>query len=300
MSVALKANGIFDFGSVEAGLQTKLDKVTTSTQVRLSFNQNVSGIANPKLPTPEEMVAYALAFPSLPIDAPAILSFAVTGYEHVPGMSGFEPVAKNREFLIGLNGDAGLSQYLVAETELLNQITWLKTIYAFYQGFQDGKVNEVQRDAQANLDALNAQFLLYEDDPTATLTKPPLPSLDMGTPMLDYGIAQSPARGGNGGSPFNDVDINTYIQNQTYVSAVQLRTGSEVDALIVTYVATAKSASTQAYHGGGGGSASQTAGAAGAVHQGAVGTLRVARRPASHYARRWPLGGGRRWRRQCV
>ncbi|CBJ36457.1 conserved protein of unknown function [Ralstonia solanacearum CMR15] len=258
LSVELKANGIFDFGSVDASLQTKLNKVTTSTQVRLAFNQNISGIANPKFPKPDDMIDYALAFPSLPIDAPAIVAFAVTGYEHVPNMGGFDPVAKNREFLIGPDGGGGLSRYLVAETELLNQIEWLKKIYAFYQGFKDSKVDDVQREAQANLEALNAQFLLYESDPTATLTKPALPSLDMGTPMLEYGVAQSPARGGNGGSPFNDVDINTYIQNQTYVSAVQLRTGSEVDALIVTYQATAKSTSMQTYHGGGGGSFSQT------------------------------------------
>ncbi|KVG23013.1 hypothetical protein WK92_06040 [Burkholderia ubonensis] len=258
VSIELKHHGIFEFGSVDTDLQTKLNKVTTSTQVRLSFNQNVSGIANPKLPTTDDMIAYALAFPSLPIDAPAILAFAVTGYEHVPDMSSFAPVAKNREFLIGPNGDSGLSQYLVAETELLNQIAWLKKIYAFYQGFQDGKVDEVQHEAQADLDALNEQFMLYESDPTAALTKPALPSLDRGTPMLEYGTDQSPARGGNGGSPFNDVDINTYIQNQTYVSDVTLRTGSEVDALIVTYVATAKATSTKTYHGGGGGKATQT------------------------------------------
>lgn len=258
VSVELQANGIFQFGSVDAGLQAKLDKVTTSTQVRIAFNQNISGIANPKFPTPDSMIAYALAFPSLPIDAPAIVAYAVTGYEHVGDMSGFVPVAKNRDFLIGPDGRGGLSQYLVAETELLNQIAWLKEIYAFYQGFKDGKVDEVQREAQADLDALNEQFLRYESDPTATLTKPALPSLDKGTPMLEYGIGQSPTRGGNGGSPFNDVDINTYIQNRTYVSAVQLRTGSEVDALIVTYQVTAKSTSTQTYHGGGGGSLSQT------------------------------------------
>ncbi|MDN0084081.1 jacalin-like lectin [Crenobacter sp. SG2305] len=258
VSAELKANGIFDFGSVGADLQTKLNRVTEKTQVRISFNQNVAGIANPKLPTPEQLVQYALDFPSIPIDAPAILSFGLTGYEHVPDVGSFEPIAGNRTFLIGNQSDGGLAQDLVKETQLINQIGWLKSIYAFYQGFNDSKLNEVASQAQTDQQALNEQFTRYVNDPTAKLSRPSTPSLQQGSPKLQYQIAQSPAQGGDGGDPFDDVDINTYLQRQDYVSSIQLRSGGYVDAISVTYRSNSSGDSWNDYHGGGGGGQSQT------------------------------------------
>nr|WP_199064073.1 hypothetical protein [Chromobacterium sp. ASV5] len=258
VTAELQANGIFEFGSVSSDFQAKLDRVTQSTKVRISFNQNVSGIANPKLPTPNNLVQYALDFPSLPIDAPAILSFSSTGYEHVPGIGSFEPIVSNRVFLTGPQGDSGLSQDLVKEQQLINQINWLKSIYAFYQNFNDPKINDVSREAQSDLQALNDQFLRYVNDPTASLSRPPLPSLREGSPKLAYQIAYSPQQGGDGGGPFDDVDITTYLQNQTYIASLQLRSGGYVDALIVNYQSKTTGASWSDYHGGGGGGLSQT------------------------------------------
>lgn len=257
VSAELKANGIFEFGTVQADLQAKLDNVTKKTQTRISFSQNVAGIANPKLPSPEELVPYALAFPSLPIDSPSVLSYGSTGYEHVSGIDGFEPIAKNRAYLVGNGPVDGLAADLARITKLQNQVEWLKKVYAFYQHFQDPKVTEASKVIDEDIKAVDTQFEAFVTDPVATFTHLKLPALELGSPELTYKIAQSPQQGGNGGDPFDDVDVNTYLQRQTRISVLQLSTGRLVDKLIVTYTAE-EGASHTVQHGGGGGGLSNT------------------------------------------
>jgi hypothetical protein len=252
----LAANGVFDFGTVGADFQTKLDIATRSTHTRISFSQNVAGIANPKLPTTAELVKYALDFPSLPIDAPSILSFATTGYEHVPGVDGFGPIAKNRDYFLGNRATPGLANELASVVELKNQLGWLQRLYSFYRGFVDSKAKEAQEEAQKDEAAVNQQITKFNDDPTATFQRPPLNSLTLGSPVLAYQIVPTDAHGGDGGDPFDDVDINTYLQRQTYITAIQLRSGSEVDALITSYRDVDNNGWTT-IHGGGGGGLSQ-------------------------------------------
>ena len=255
VTTELKANGIFEGGTVDASFQSKLDRVTKNTNVRIAFSQNVSGLANPKLPNPDQLVQYAIDFPSIPIDpqAAAILSYQTTGYERVRGFGTFKPVSSNRNFLIGENGQGGLADSLVKVQNIINQIAAIKQIYQTYQGFDDEKLNLVQRDAKDNLDALNAQFRRYADDPTATLTTPALPSLQFGTPALSYEMIEGSLHGRDGGgSPFNDVDVNSFLQKQTRISALQLYSGQYVDALVVTYVNNSDGSKTL-HHGGTGG-----------------------------------------------
>jgi hypothetical protein len=256
VSAQLSANGIFDFGTVGADFQSKIDRVTKSTQTRISFSQNVAGIANPRLPSPNELVQYALNFPSVPIDAPTILSFGYTGYEHVPGVNGFDPIVKNRVYFQGTNNTPGLAQNLAQISQLDNQIDWLKQIYAFYQNFSDSKLNEAKGEAEKDINAINAQLETYVNDPTASFQRPPLHSLSLGSPVLQYQVSQPSAHGGDGGDPFNDVDVNSYLQKQTRIASVQLRSGKYVDALVVTYQ-TKDGGPWTVQHGGGGGNLSQ-------------------------------------------
>ncbi|RQS62617.1 hypothetical protein DID96_30980 [Burkholderia sp. Bp8963] len=257
VTAELKANGIFEFGTVSGDLQAKLDLVTKKTQVRISFNQNVAGIANPKLPAPETLIQYALDFPGIPIDAPSILSFGSTGYEHVPGVGSFEPIAHNRTYLVGDRAASGLADDLAKVVQLDNQIDWLQAVYRFYGDYSDAKVSEAGKVVWSDIKAINDQLETYINDPTASFKRPPLPSLELGTPQLQYQIAESPVHGGDGGDPFYDVDVNTYLQRQTRISSVQLRSGGYVDALIVTYIDKDGTRRT-ANHGGGGGGLSQT------------------------------------------
>lgn len=255
--VDMKAKGIFDVVTINAGFQSKLNNFISSTQVNVSFNQSVSGISNPKLPDSDHIIEYALAFPSLNLDAPAIVGFQTTGYEHVPGFGSFQPVAANRAYFVG-NGtnDCGLTAKLVDIVELQDQIAWIKSIYDFYGGYNDSQLNTVSTQAAANRDAISKQMQAYQDNPTQTFTPPALPCLQYGSPSLTYTVGTSPMWGGDGGSSFDDVDINGWLQNKTAVTAVQLRTGARVDKLIVTYQNVRGKWTTG--HGGGGGSEGNT------------------------------------------
>jgi hypothetical protein len=257
VKVELAANGIFDFGTIGGDFQSKIDKVTKSSHTRISFSQNVAGIANPRLPNPNELVAYALAFPSLPIDAPAILSFACTGYEHVHEINDFGPIAKNRDYFLGTNVTPGLAASLAKVVELKNQLQWMEKLYTFYRGYSgDSKAKEGLEEAKKDELAINTQIAAFVDDPTATFQRPALLSLQLGTPVLQYQIVPVAAHGGDGGDPFDDVDINLYLQKQTRISALQLRSGAEIDKLITSYQdADGNAWTTQ--HGGGGGGLSQ-------------------------------------------
>jgi hypothetical protein len=252
----LAANGIFDFGTVGADFQTKINIVNSTSKTRISFSQNVAGIANPKLPTPNDVVQYALNFPSLPIDAPTILSFACTGYEHVPDISDFGPISRNRDYFLGNQGTGGLADKLAKVVELENQLSWLQGLYGFYRGFSDNKVAEGLQEAQKDEAAINQQISTFVDNPTAKFEPPTLRSLTLGVPVLQYSIVQTDSHGGDGGEPFNDVDINTYLQKQSRITALQLRSGAEIDALTVRY-ADGNGNVWSTYHGGGGGGLSQ-------------------------------------------
>jgi hypothetical protein len=257
VSAELTVNGIFEAGTVDTNFQTKLDNVTKKTKTRISFSQNVAGLANPKLPTPEKLVEYSLAFPSLPIDSPSILSYRSTGYEHVYGIDHFDRIVENRKYFVGNSAVGGLAADLATITELKNQVKWLLKLYRFYQDFQDETVSKAKAQTLSDIDAINKQIETYIDDPVKTFSPLPLPSLKLGSPKLCYSIEQSQPQGGGGGEPFDDVYIGTYLQRQTRISVLQLRTGSRVDKLIVTYTTIDGSSHTK-IHGGGGGGLSNT------------------------------------------
>lgn len=253
--VDMKAKGIFDVVTVDASLQAKLNSFISTTNVRVSFNQSVSGIRNPNLPNADHIIEYALSFPGIPLDAPAIIGFQSTGYEHVPGFGSFQPIAANRSYFIGKGtDDGGLTSKLVEIVELQDQINWIKSIYNFYGGYTDAQLNTVSDQAAANRSAINQQMQAYQDNPTQSLTMPPLPCLQYGSPSLTYNIGNSPQWGGGGGGNFDDVNVLSWLHNKTTVSAVQLRTGSRVDKLIVTYRSTQGTWIDE--HGGNGGGAS--------------------------------------------
>jgi hypothetical protein len=231
----LKGKGIWSTTKVDASLQVKLNEFVSSTTTRTEFKQSVSGLLNPKLPDPDHIVTYALAFPSVPIDAPAIIAFETLGYEHVPAIQNFEPIVKNRNYFVGSGTDTGLTKDLVKLQQLQNQAKWIKSVYQFYGGYTDEKLDNVSKLAAADIKVIDDQIVAFEANPIQTFTRPPLKALDYGTPALDYGVGKSPSWGGGGGDPFDDVDIRTAIQQLTWLSAVQLRSAAEVDRLIAVY-----------------------------------------------------------------
>jgi hypothetical protein len=232
----MNAKGIWDAATVDASLQIKLNQFLSSTNTRYSFKQAVSGLRDPKLPPPEEIIPYALKFPSLPITAPAIIGFETLGYERVPAIEDFQPIVQNRIYFIGVaRDDAGLTKDLVKLQQLLNQADWIKGIYDFYGGYTDKKLNDISAEAGAEKEEIYDQITAFEADPTQTFTRPQFDALRDGTPALQYTPGEPPKWGGDGGDPFDDVNIRTAIQEKTWLSALQLSTGAVVDRLISTY-----------------------------------------------------------------
>ncbi len=251
LTASMQAHGIFNGGSVDASLQTKIGTFNSSVKTRISFDQNMSGIRNPAFPDSDNIIGFALAFPSLELTEPAIVAYEALGYERVPNFGAFQPIAKNRQFFVGNTVVDGLTKPLVQIQQLQNQIEWIEQIYRFYGGFSDSKLNDTAAKAKIDRDAINDMILAYEDDPTGSFTAPDLPSLANGTPELDYDIKRSESHGGGSGTPFDDVNVDTAIPQQTRISALQLRSGDRIDKLITTY--TDLSTTSKIEHGGGGG-----------------------------------------------
>ncbi|HKT51388.1 MAG TPA: jacalin-like lectin [Candidatus Angelobacter sp.] len=258
LTADMKAHGIFDGGSLDASLQVKISEFQSSAKTRVSFSQRVSGLKNPKLPDSNHVIEYAIAFPSIPLDEPAIITFDTQGYEHVPNFGDFQPVARNRDFFVGTGVIGGLTRPLVQIQEVENQITSIKKIYHAYGGFADVKLVSNGNQSEADHKTINGMIEEFESNPTQTFTMPQLPSLQNGTPALNYQITHSQAFGGAGGGPFDDVDaagFSSFIPQQTMIITVQLRTGARVDKLLTTYQNTTGKTWTSE-HGGNGGNLS--------------------------------------------
>ena len=256
LTIDMKAHGIFNGGKVDAGLQAKISSFQSSTKTRSTFNQNVSGLRNPKLPDSDHVVEYAIAFTSIPLDNPAIIGFDTTGYEHVPGFGDFQPIASNRDFFVGNTVMGGLTKPLVQIQEVETQIAWIRGVYRFYGGYNDPQLTQNGIQSKTDHTTLDKLFQQFEADPTATFTQPALPSLKNGTPSLNYRISDSPSFGGPGGDPFDDIDavgFTSFVPEQTRLSVLQLRSGARIDQLLTTYQN--NSGQTWTFgHGGGGGS----------------------------------------------
>ncbi len=257
LTADMQAQGLLDGVNVNASLQTKIQNFSSSTQTRSVFSQMISGLQNPSFPSSDGIINYALQFPSLTLDAPTIISFQTTGYEHVFG--NFGDIPKNRAYFVGTGVIDGLTKYLVAVRQLLAQIGWLNSIYQFYGYSGDTNLGVIAPKAQSDLGAINTQMQAWESDPepAAGFTLPTLQTANSGTPSLNYTVHYSVSQGGSGGGPFNDVSPSTYLQLQTRITNVQLRTGDVTDCLMTTYAdSTGRQSATS--HGGDGGSPSAT------------------------------------------
>ncbi|OSQ43269.1 jacalin-like lectin [Thalassospira sp. MCCC 1A01428] len=259
LNTELSASGIYNGVSASASLQTSLDSFTKSTTVSYSFKQVLTGISNPSLPTQDDFVAYALAFPSLTLDAPVINSFDVWSYTKVINQA-FDAIERNRLYFTGDEFTVGLTASATKLSDLQDQTDRIIDTYEFYRGSDfdwqefDPKLASVDVETGDDLDKISAQMEAYLTDPVTPYEKPSLPALDHGTPQLVTYYSYSTMEGGGGGSPFDDVDTINGISNHTHITAIELRAGARVDALKVTYN-NGSGQKWQTVHGGGGGSA---------------------------------------------
>ncbi len=252
LEVDMKAQGLFDVVKVDASLQVKINNFTSSTKTRVSLEQHISGISHPALPSADKIIEFAQNFSTLKLDAPTVIRFETTGYEHVPKLGTFQPIPRNRRFFVGNGVVDGLTASLVRVKQLQNQIRWLQGIHAFYGGHVDARLAEVAKEVEADLKAIGGLMEEWEDEPTGSFTAPKLASLDAGYPSLAYEVKRSTPYGGSDANAFDDLDIPAALSRRTRIASVQIASGTSVDNLRVVYQSDAGTPRT-VDHGGSGG-----------------------------------------------
>ena len=140
-------------------------------------------------------------------------------------------MATNRTYFTGNTVVGGLTSSLSQIVQSNNQIIWLGTLYAFYGGFSDPTLIANGKTADGDITAIKDQMNTFGSNPTATFPRLNLKALDNGTPAVVYEIHESGYWGGNGGGPFDDMDITTYIPRQTRIMSIGLRSGERTDQL---------------------------------------------------------------------
>jgi len=226
----------FASGSSEA--QLALDTLLREVKVTYQLSQYMSGQTGLSFPQGSGIFEFAQKYPSHPMDAPAIITFGTTGYESVYGNgNAFAKIAANRKYFIGNQNVDGLAKDLVRIDESLKQMDQIYDIYKFY-GFESKDATLVTSREQAikDIDTIKQQMDDYSTNPTAAFVKPELPTRHVGAPILkSKGLLYSDKWGGNGGSPFNDVNLETFFKFKTCMKAISLRAGKRVDQLRTEY-----------------------------------------------------------------
>lgn len=241
LEASLTASGIVSGVQLDAQLQAKMTEFVSTSNTTSSFKQVVTGLRNPSLPDAADIITYARNFPALELDSPTIIGFASKGYES--GVAGFtaspswqKVVANRRYFTEGNYAQPSLASSLATVAGIKNQINAIKRVYDFYGYTGDPVLVSRQPVANNDFDAILKQMQQFETAPTSSFSRPPLPSIANGTPVLDSVVSHSPDFvNGYGGKPFSDVDVSTYLQNRTRIAKVQLRAGAYVDQIITTY-----------------------------------------------------------------
>jgi hypothetical protein len=225
-----------DFG-VSAQLSATISQVSTSTSTNVSMSQLMTGVSQPAYPQEADMITFALNFGTTNIDAPTVISFETTGYEHVAGLEFFTKLQNNRNLILGSGapGDPGLAGNYAALTLVLNQITAIEKVYSACSFYSDTNLPTRQAQVIADLQAITNLVGQMDNAPVAVYSAPSLPSLSYGTPALTYTLGQPGGAGGlEGGTPFNDVSAATIAAGAT-IAALTLYGSSNLTGMEVTY-----------------------------------------------------------------
>ena len=110
----LAANGIWEGGGLESGLQAALALSCSQMRVGQGFRQFMSGHFARPLPERSDVIGFAQRFGEARPDVPAVLSFETTGYEMVPGLG--EVVTR----VHGAEGAEGAKALLLGPQEMVN------------------------------------------------------------------------------------------------------------------------------------------------------------------------------------
>jgi len=253
LKLALDASGAFSKVTPELKIDVDVEKVAKSTNTAWKFDQQVTGIANPQLPKREAMIAYAIDFSRLTLDAPSVIKFTTDKYENVPEFDlDFDQIRDNRDYFTGSVADEGLAAPFRRILALRNKVEWLQAIYRCYGYTGDTGLAEFSRQLETDRKALATQLLQYARNPVQKFELPKLPSLDQGTPMLRFTKGVGEYWGGGEGSPFDYGSVEQALRSQRRLVRVQLRGSARVDRVAFQYQ-DVRGVGPNEVHGGDGG-----------------------------------------------
>jgi len=221
--------------SLDASVSTKLSSASSSAKVAYKLNQRligVSGVTPPAATSPSDidgMVKFAMAFPSLTVDAPETVSFKVDGYEQILPMSvDFSGITQNRDAFLGTAATPGWGQMIVQLRGVMNDGKAIKNLYDFYGGHQDSDLDSRLRRVQQDLSDLYDHARAVEKDPTTVLPVTPPESCQYGSPEPEWIVVSASDDDflAWGGAPFQDVSRDQIAQ-RTHLDAVEVWVGSE-------------------------------------------------------------------------
>ncbi|MBN3761165.1 jacalin-like lectin [Burkholderia sp. Ac-20365] len=236
-SASLSANGIFDGATVDAQLQQKITSFLSTNRIVRRYASVMKGVdlTNVTPPTPETLIPFALKFSTLPAENPATISYETDGYEHVAGCGDITKLIRNRNYFLG---EHGLLSKLKNLQELRSQIQRIQAVHECYGGFADEALVRASTLVEGDIDSLQQQIDMAEQHPTVYLELPSLPSLDLGTPELDFEIPPYKTLcGGVGGNPYTDFDRDQSVPNRQRLAQIDLHAWDWVDSLVLQYEA---------------------------------------------------------------
>lgn len=226
------------FGGLTLGpqLSRKVEEVASSTGVNASFRVTVRGLSQPPALTPDDLMAFATGFASMPLDRPEPLKLETRGYEMVPELrEAFAPVATNRTLFTGDTSSEGLLRQRLRLRELANQHAWIRGTYAVYGVVADASLADNHERVRADVTTIDALRQRYGATPSSPLAAPTLTALQTGSPRLNVRVIDGERMGGDGGEPFAFQGRHQAVQCRTRLVGVGLRAQARIDQIRLRY-----------------------------------------------------------------
>lgn len=236
LKLTLQTEGVASGVKVNAELETKLDKFIKTIKTDYRFDQQLSGIENPQMPVQDEIIEFAIGFPSTPLDSPVVIDISTAGYEKLPDFPlNFKPIVRNRRYFVGGGIVDGLTVPLVKIVSLQDTVDLVRRIYDRYGHGGEAGLGDFDDALAADFRAIKEQFLTYEDDPLQSFETPSLPSLDRGTPQIAYEKETTELWGGDWGEAYGFGSVNKAIEEGQRLTAIRFRTGDRIDRIELDY-----------------------------------------------------------------
>jgi hypothetical protein len=234
ITATLNAKGIGTSGSITLSMQASLKEVQQQISTRKALRQFMSGFKNPVLPDANGIIKQALEFGLKTPDAPVVVSYEVTGYEHVPNMPSFSSVRGTRALFEGIGSQNGLSGDYVQLKATNNAITAIRGVHRTYGYTGDTTLAGHAATIQGDIALLDALFHEMAADPTKTYARPVLEGLTLGEPSLHAILETVGPWGGHTGEPFKQVDERS-VAESSLLATFQARGGAWVDQITFDY-----------------------------------------------------------------